>query len=62
MTSEMVLQWLPCEAPGVFGSRKDWLVRCQFTVTGRDSDFDLHLLSQCGSTYKCLSRPVPEIL
>ena len=34
---------------------------CQFAVTGRDSKFDLQLLSQCGSTYNDLSRFVPEI-
>ena len=39
----------------------EWLARCQYTVTWRDRKFDLQLLSQCGSTYTCLSRPVPEI-
>ena len=41
--------------------RWDWLSRCQYTVTGWDRKFDLQLLSQCGSTYNCLSIPIPEI-
>ena len=43
------------------GQRWDWLTRCQCTVAGWDGKFDLQLLSQCGSTYTCLSRSVPEI-
>ena len=38
-----------------------WLARCQYPVTGWGSKFDLQLLSQCGSTYICLSRSVSEI-
>ena len=37
------------------------MARCQYTLTGWDSKFDLPRLSQCGSTYNCLSRSVPEI-
>ena len=39
----------------------DSSARCQYTVTGWDEKFGLQLLSQCGSTYNCLSRSVPEI-
>ena len=47
--------------PGAWCYRaRDWLVWCQYTVTGWDRKFDLHLLSQCGSTH-CLSRRVLEI-
>ena len=31
------------------------------TLTGWDVNFDLQLLSRCGSMYNCLSRSVPEI-
>ena len=34
---------------------------CQDTVNRRDSYFNLQLLPQCGSTYNCLSRSLPEI-
>ena len=60
-TSKLALQWLPCQVPGVIGSRWDWSARCQYTVTGRGREFNLQLLYQCGSTYNCLSRSVPEI-
>ena len=30
-------------------------------MTGCNGKFDLQLLSQCGRTYNCLSRSVPEI-
>ena len=46
---KMVLQGLPCQEPG-FGIRE--------RMSGK---FDQQLLSQCGSTYNCLSRSVPEI-
>ena len=36
-------------------------VRCQYTVTGLDSKFDLQLLSQCDSMYNYLKRSVPGI-
>ena len=39
----------------------DWLARCQYIVTGWDGEFKLQLLSQCGSTYVCVSRSVSEI-
>ena len=35
--------------------------RCQYTVTGRGRQFDLQLLSQCGSMHNCLGRSVREI-
>ena len=47
--------------PALQGLCWDWFARCQYTVTGWDGMFDLQLLSQCGSTYTCLSRSVPEI-
>ena len=50
-----------CQAPGVIGSALVLAGRCQNIVTGSDRKFDLHPLSQCGSTYNCLSRSVPEI-
>ena len=43
------------------GQHWDWPTWCQYMVIGWDSKFDLQLLSQCGSSYKCLSRSVPEI-
>ena len=33
----------------------------QYTITGWYRKLDLHLLSQCGSMYTCLSGSVPEI-
>ena len=48
----------PCLA--LYTQRWDWLIWCQYTVTGWDSKLDLQLLSQCGSTYTNLSRSVPE--
>ena len=33
-----------------------------YNVSGWDRKFDLQLLSQCGSTYSCVSRSVPEVL
>ena len=42
-------------------SYRDWLARCQYTLTGWGRKFDLQLLSQCGSVYICLSTSVPEI-
>ena len=35
----------------------DWLIRCQYTVTGWDCKFDLKLF-QCGSMHNCLSSSV----
>ena len=35
---------------------RDWLVRCQYTVTKLGIKFDLQLLSERGTTYHCLSR------
>ena len=43
------------------GQRWDCSAWCQYTVNGWDGKFGLQLLSQCGSTYNCLSRSVPEI-
>ena len=34
--------------------RRDWLARCQYTVTRWDRKFDLQLLSQSGSKWICL--------
>ena len=39
----------------------DLLGLCQYAVIGWDGKFDLQVLSQCGSTYNCLSRSVSEI-
>ena len=54
---KLVLQWLPCQAPGII---ELGLVDYQYTLTGGDTKFDLLFLSQCGSTSNCLSRPRPE--
>ena len=62
-------QWLknwhssgyPARRLALLGQHWDWSARCQYTVTGWGRTFDLQLLSQCGSTYNCLSRSVPEI-
>ena len=45
--------------PGAWRYRISWdrLVWCQYAVTGWDGKFGLQLLSQCGSTYNCLSTP-----
>ena len=40
----------PARRLALQGQCSDWLARCQYTVTGRGSKFDLQLLSQCGST------------
>ena len=56
-------EWLPCQASGMKGlllRLADWLARCQCTVTRWHGNFDLLFLCQCGSTYNCLSRSVPE--
>ena len=37
------------------------MARCQYAVVGSDNDFDVQLVSQCGSDYACLSVSVPEI-
>ena len=60
-------QWLknrhssgyPARRLALRGQYRDWLARCQYIVTGWDGKFDLQLLSQCGSTYNCLSTSVP---
>ena len=62
-------QWLqnwyssrcPARHMALEGQLWDWLARCQYTVTGWDTKLDLQLLYQCGSTYNCLCRSVPEI-
>ena len=50
--------WYPCSYPlrslAVGGQCWDWLVRCQYTVTGWDRKFELQLVSHSGHTYKCL--------
>ena len=47
----LVLQWLPCQAPGVIGSALGLVGPVSvYCVTGWDGKFDLQLLSQCGST------------
>ena len=61
VTYTLALQWLSFQAPGAIGSALDWSARCQYTVTGWGRKCDLQLLTQCGSTYNCLSRSVPEI-
>ena len=43
------------------GQCYDLLARCQHNLTSLGSKFYMHLLSQCGSTYKCVSRSVPEM-
>ena len=51
------LQQLPCARRlSLQGPRCYWLDRIQYTVIGRERKFDVQLLSQCGSTYNCLSR------
>ena len=50
----------PASYLAIQGQRWGWLARCRYPVTGRDRTFDLRL-SQCGNTYTCLSRSVPEI-
>ena len=55
------LLYLKYLAPGILWSALGLRARCQNTMTGWDSKFDLRFLSQCGSTYNCLSRSVPEI-
>ena len=37
-----------CTCLAFLGQRWDWSARCQYTVTGSDGKFDMHLLSQCG--------------
>ena len=37
------------------------LAQCQQTAPGRDSIFDLQLLSQCTSMYNCTGRSAQEI-
>ena len=62
-------QWLkywhssdyPAKCLALEGQRWDRLARCQYTVTGWETKFDLQLLSQCGSTYTCMSRSISEI-
>ena len=58
VTLELVLQWLPCQAPGITGSALglvapasiycDWVRYKVWSAT----------LIQCGSTYNCLSRSI----
>ena len=54
---------LPCLTPGLAGSELGLIgpasVHC--TVAGRESKFDLQLLSRRGSSWNCLSRSVPEM-
>ena len=52
---------LPGAGLAFLGQRRDWLNRCQFTVTGWERKFDMQLLSRWGSTFNCLRRSVPEI-
>ena len=61
VTYKLTHQWLPCQAPGVIGSALGLVGRCQYTVIRWERKLDLQLLSQCGSTYNCLSRPVSEM-
>ena len=42
----------------LWGQWQDWLTWCPYTVTGWDSNFESHHLSQCGSKSNCLSRSV----
>ena len=52
----------PTRCLALWGQHGDWSARNLFSVisvTGWDSMFDLQLLSQCGSTYSCLSRSIP---
>ena len=63
-------QWLknwhssgyPARCVALKGQCWDWSARCQYAVTGWDGKFGLQFLSQCGCTYNCLRRSVPEIL
>ena len=59
----MVIQRLPCQAPGVNGSAPGLAgpMSLHYTVTGSDTKSDLLLLSQCSITYSYLNRSVPEI-
>ena len=59
VTCRLALCWLPCQAPGVVGSTLG-LVDLVSVYCGLGK-FDVQRFSQCGSTYSCLSRPVPEI-
>ena len=61
VTSTLVLHWLPCQAPGVIRSALGLAGPVSVYCHWMRNKFDRQLLSQCGSTYKCLSRSVPEI-
>ena len=52
---KLVLQWQPCQAPGVIGSVLG------LVGLGEMESFDLLLLSQCSYTYNCLRRSVSKI-
>ena len=60
MTSNLVTQWLPCQASGAIGSVLG-LVGPVSVYYDWERYNDLQLPSQCGSTYNCTSRSVPEI-
>ena len=47
-------------ASGVIGSAQRLAGSASESLTGRDSKFDLHLLSQCCRSYTCLSRSFSE--
>ena len=59
---KLVLQWLPSQPLDVVGSVLGLFGLGQYTVTGRDSKFDLQLLSQCSSKYNCPVRYASMLL
>ena len=60
-TSKRILSGYPARRLAPSDQHCDWLARCPNAVSGRGGRSDLQLQSQCGSTYTCLSRCVPEI-
>ena len=58
----LVLQWLPYQAPGVTGSALGLVGPESYTMTGWDGKFDLQFLSQCSSPYNHLSRSMRHTL
>ena len=61
VTEKLPLQWLPCQAPGVIWSSLGLVGPMSVYSDWVRWKVDMQLLSQCGSTYNCLSRTVPEI-
>ena len=58
-----VLQQLPCHAPAVIGLALGLVgPRVSILWLGDTENLICKLLSQCGSTYNCLSSYVPQIL